>query len=422
MVRPYKIVIFGATGFTGRLTCLYLASSVPSDFHWAIAGRNQARLQDIKKQILETAPDAHVDILIADSSKSQTLDEVTSSTNVIISTVGPFVLHGTPLVASCVKNGTDYVDITGETHWIRQIISDYHHDAKEKGVAIVHCCGFDSIPSDLGALFVAENMKKIHNSRCSEIKLYITEIKGGVSGGTLNSACTAFETGALSRENLNPYSLEDHTSWVNASKRENIAHKDTRDPLWIKYDFNRSCWTGPWFMAPTNGKCVRRSNSLLSYALGPQLRYTEVLEFKGFFSALFTTLALFFFTFLLFFSFTRNLLRRFLPQPGSGPSKELLASGHMKATIVGVSETDPAKKVTAVVSIPKEPGYAFTAVMLTESALCLALQRDQINQNWRARKSEDEPEILGGILTPASSMGPLLIERLTRAGMKFNVV
>jgi len=174
-------------------------------------------------------------------------------------------------------------------------------------------------------------------------------------------------------------------------------------------------------MASTNGKCVRRSNSLLSYALGPELRYTEVMEHKNFFVALFTTIALFAFAVLLFFAPTRNLIKRFLPQPGQGPSKELLASGFMKLTVIGTSESDPNNKVTAVIQAPKDPGYAFTAVMISESALCLALQRAELNEAYRQRKPEDDPEVLGGILTPASAMGHILIERLTRAGMKFNI-
>jgi len=175
-------------------------------------------------------------------------------------------------------------------------------------------------------------------------------------------------------------------------------------------------------MASTNGKCVRRSNSLLAYAFGPELRYAEVMEHKNFFVALFTTLFLFAFGILLYFAPTRNVVRRFLPQPGQGPSKELLASGFMKLTVIGKSESDPTNKITAVVQAPKEPGYAFTAVMLAESALCLALQREECNKLYRQRKGDDEPEVLGGILTPASAMGNVLLDRLTRAGMKFNVV
>eukprot|EP01099_Mayorella_cantabrigiensis_P001943 TRINITY_DN1837_c0_g1_i1.p1 TRINITY_DN1837_c0_g1~~TRINITY_DN1837_c0_g1_i1.p1 ORF type:complete len:364 (-),score=90.46 TRINITY_DN1837_c0_g1_i1:277-1335(-) len=344
-MRPYQIVVWGATGFTGKLTAEYLASAVPPNFRWAIAGRNRQRLEEVKKDVLKKArPDAKVDILIGDSAKPDTLDEITSATDVLISAVGPFVLYGTPLVQSCVKNGTDYVDITGESHWVRKIIKDYHQEAKEKGVAIVNGCGFDSIPSDLGALFVANQMKQRFGTRCSKISLYVTEIKGGVSGGTLHSACTAFETGAFSPENRDPYSTEDYTSLSNASKREKIVHRDTHDPLWIQYDFDRAKWTGPWIMASTNGKCVRRSNSLLSYALGPELRYSEVMEYKNFLAAFFTTVCLFVFSLLLVFGPTRNLVKRFLPQPGQGPSKELLASGHMRLTIIGTSESDPNKK------------------------------------------------------------------------------
>jgi len=205
-------------------------------------------------------------------------------------------------------------------------------------------------------------------------------------------------------------------------KKEKITHRDTHDPMWINYDFDRATWTGPWFMASTNGKCVRRTNSLLSYALGPELRYTEVMEHKNLLIAVVTTVFLFAFGIVLFFAPTRNLVKRFLPQPGQGPSKETLASGFMKMTIIGKSESDPNNKITAVVQAPKDPGYAFTAVMLAESALCLALQREECNKVYRQRKGDDEPDVLGGILTPASAMGPVLLDRLTRAGMKFNVV
>jgi len=290
-------------------------------------------------------------------------------------------------------------------------------------VCIVNSCGFDSIPSDLGSLFVTKYMKQRYNQRCSSIKLYINVLKGDASGGTLASAIAAFDNPeALSKENRNPYSLEDLSSWSNASKVEAITPPRQHEQVWVKYDEDVKRWTCPWMMSSTNSKLVRRSNSLLAYQFGPSLEYSETMEKKSYLSAVVFNLILLGLLVSLYFRVTRFFAQKFLPAPGEGPSREKMNAGFLKATLVAHGETDKSKKVTAVLSLPKDPGYMFTSVMLAESALCLALQREQLNEAYTQRRKDYDSQLLGGILTPASAMGEILLDRLTRVGFKINVV
>jgi len=213
--RPYDIIVFGATGFTGEKTAIYLANASPADLKWAISGRSRGKLEDVRRKVLETGrwKEADVGVVVADSGDKDSIDAMVSQARVIISTIGPYSKYGTPVVDACVRFGTDYVDITGETPWIRKMIDAYHTEAKNKGIIIVPSCGFDSVPSDLTALVAANHLYSTLPSHppTKSVKLSVVRMAGGVSGGTLNSIAGLMDEGANKMVEMatDPYYLND---------------------------------------------------------------------------------------------------------------------------------------------------------------------------------------------------------------------
>ena len=407
--RAYDVVVWGATGFTGRLVAEYLAEhyGVGKSVKWAIAGRSGEKLAQVRDGLAAIDPAARdLPLLVGDGRDRASLDPIVRSTRVVATTVGPYAIHGHELAASCAENGTDSCDLTGEPQFVVSTIERHHKRARETGARIVHSCGFDSIPSDLGVLFLQEEMKSRHGTRCAEVKYFVIKMKGGFSGGTAASALHVAEE--MSRDPAvrktigNPYALDpDRTE----------RGPDRQDQRGVRWDGDLKTWTGPFMMAAINTRIVRRSNALLGYPWGSDFRYSECQAFSkglgGLVGATALTLGFGAFFVLATLGPTRGLVAKLVPSPGEGPSKAERDAGFFVVKLVGLPEAGHgAPKLVATVRGKSDPGYGETAKMLTESAVCLA---------------KDELPAVGGVLTPASSMGMVLVERLRQAGMTFDV-
>jgi short subunit dehydrogenase-like uncharacterized protein len=383
--REFDIVLWGATGYTGKLVAEYLAGNYlggEGGLRLALAGRNEAKLRRVASDIGHP----ELAILIGDSFDAASLDALAARAEVVISTVGPYAKYGAELVGACVRNGTDYCDLTGETQFVRAMIDAHHEEAQKTGARIVHCCGFDSIPSDLGALMVQEAFKERYGRYASEVKMAAGKISGTFSGGTFASMLNLFEE-MKENPNLrkilgNPYALNP----------QGVRGPDKGDQNGVGYDEHLG-WTAPFIMAAINTRVVRRSHALMGLPWGQNFRYSEVMSTGRGLAGL--TRAV---------SFTGGIAKR-LPSPGEGPSEEARKRGFFKTLHVAVDGDDV---VRGQISDTRDPGYGSTAVMLSEAAVCLALEGGQL-------------ETEGGILTPASAMGDRLIRRLRNAGLALSV-
>lgn len=400
--REFDIVLWGATGFTGGLVADYLARQYlggDTGLRLALAGRSKEKLEGVAQQI--DAPP--LPILIGDSFDAESLDAIASRTEVVISTVGPYAKYGAELVAACVRNGTDYCDLTGETQFVRRMIDAHHEEATRTGARIVHCCGYDSIPSDLGTLMVQEEFMRRHGTYASEVKMAAGEMSGALSGGTFASMMNILdelkENPSLRKVLGDPYALNP----------EGVRGPDKGDQKGVRFDPDLDMWTAPFIMAAINTRIVRRSHALLGLPWGKDFRYSEVMSTgkgaSGLSRAVAFTAGIVAFMGAIAFPLTRPLVEKRLPSPGEGPSEEERAKGYFKTRLVALGD---GQTVRGLVADDRDPGYGSTAVMLSESALCLALQSAEIRAE-------------GGILTPASAMGMPLIERLRAAGMTFEV-
>lgn len=388
------LLVWGATGFTGRLVTEYLAKHAPTDLRWAIGGRDAGKL-DALRSALGLALDTHV----ADGLDSSSMDALAARTRVVATTVGPYAKYGGPLVAACVRNGTDYCDLTGETTWIRRVIDEHHTHAARTGARIVHCCGFDSIPSDLGVWMMHDAMTAA-GRRVAKVRYVLHPSPAGVSGGTVASLLGVLEElrdPAVRRVLADPYAL---------NPEGERRGPDGPDPTRPRFDRDVGLWTGPFLMAAINTRVVRRSNALLGYPYGRDFRYSEVQATKSRAGAWKLAAGLGVLASVGVTKPGRGLLRRFTPSPGEGPSKARRERGWFHVELVAEAHDEPPLKLHGHVRGVQDPGYGETAKMLGESALCLAL---------------DDLPLRGGVLTPASCMGAALVERLRAAGMTFEV-
>ncbi|MDC0713847.1 saccharopine dehydrogenase NADP-binding domain-containing protein [Stigmatella sp. ncwal1] len=407
----FDIVLWGATGFTGRLVAEYLSKT--QDTHgatWALAGRDRNRLEQVRSSLAAlNASSANLPIVLADARNAASLDAMVARTRVVISTVGPYARYGDELVAACVRNGTDYCDLTGEVQWMRRTIDTHHEQARKSGARIVHTCGFDSIPSDLGVLVLQEYMKEHHGTHCHRVNFYVTRMRGGISGGTLASMVQAMDEmsadPSIRRVLGNPHALD---------PEPRRGNREERDQMGVRYSPELKKWTAPFFMAPVNTRVVRRSNALLGHPWGRDFLYSEASSFapgvKGLLTAASLTAGMGAFMAAASVPPVRRLLeQRVLPGPGEGPSAETREKGLFEVRLLGEG-TSPKDgrpiRLEGKVAAKGDPGYAATSRMLSQAALCLAF---------------DEPAGEGGVLTPASSMGLKLVERLRKAGVTFDV-
>jgi short subunit dehydrogenase-like uncharacterized protein len=398
--RDLDVVIFGATGFVGRLVADYLAQHAPDGARIGLAGRSHQKLTDVRAQLGGAA--ASWPLLVADSAEPQALRELVAATRVVATTVGPYRTNGIKLVEACVAAGTDYADLSGELLFMRDTIDRYHDAAAKKGVRIVHSCGFDSIPSDLGVMLLHQQALADGAGELEDTTLVVKAVKGTLSGGTLASAMLEMdETRANPAYRMvvnDPYALS-------PDRAEEPDLGDERDLTWAQRDDDLGTWTGPFVMAGINTRVVRRSNALQSWAYGRRFRYREVTDFgdgvvgasKA--AALSTGLAAVMAG--VGFGPSRALLDRVIPAPGEGPDEKARRAGYFRINVHARTSTG-ARYVTRV-EAQGDPGYGATSVMFGESALCLALDGDRLPKR-------------GGVLTPSTAMGTILVDRLRAAG------
>ena len=407
--RKFDIIVWGATGFTGRLVVQYLIEAYGGNpkLTWAIAGRSKDKCEKIKRELIALKSEAKdLEIIIADAFDLESLQKMAAQTKVICTTVGPYSEYGHALVEACVEEGTHYCDLTGESHFVRQMIDTYHEKAQEKQLKIVHASGFDSIPSDLGVLFTQEKFKEEYGSYASEIKMMTGKMKGKLSGGTFASIISMFDRiqkdPSLRRLLGNPYALNPDLKYKG---------KDGRDQVNFRFDTDLQKWTAPFIMAGVNTRVVRRSHALLDFPYGHEFKYSEVMGFpkgaKGFYRASSITFGIGTFLGLILNSWMRKKIHKnFLPQPGDGPTKEERDKGYFNIYFLALDGKD---KLWTRVSDTVDPGYASTAKMLAETAVSLALDVEILPKR-------------SGVLTPASAIGNRLIERLQDVNLKFIVV
>lgn len=397
--RSYDVVLYGASGFVGKQTVQYFAHhTFPEQVRWAIAGRNRQKLEAVRDAV-----GVAVDVLVADSQDQPAIDEIVSQTRVLLTTAGPFALYGNTLVDACVRFKTHYVDITGETPWVRTLIDRYHTQASANGTRIIPCCGFDSVPSDLGTYLVVRHLQREFGLPCSSVNAYF-QAYGGFNGGTLASAFNLYDSQEVSQMN-DPFLLNPSTLQTQAEVDRN------RDPQVPSFDPDLNTWVAPFFMGPVNTRIVRRSCALYDEwqdSYGPDFTYQEYLKFDeplAWMKALGVTAGLALFTSVLQQPQLRSLLQPLLPQPGNGPSEQTMNEGWFSCELVGTA-TD-GRKVRGLIRDQGDPGNRATVKFVCESALSLALQIDELPGG----------QTRGGILTPATGLGDVLAERLRRAGM-----
>lgn len=399
--RELEIVLWGATGYTGRLVAERLAAD--ATLRWALAGRDRARLERVRDELARHAPHARaLPILLGDAADPASLAAIAARTRVVCSTVGPYAKHGSPLVAACVAGGAHYCDLTGELPWIRRMIDAHHESARSAGVRIAHCCGFDSIPSDLG-VWMLHDAARARGRRLARVDALFGESSGGFSGGTFASMLGVLEEAerdpAVARLLDDPYAL--------VPTHEGVG-PDERDARGVSWEPRLARWTAPFVMAAINTRVVRRSNAVAGHPYGREFRYTERMSLPAGATGRLAALAVAGGMALTDVATRRPTLRRaarrWMPKPGEGPTPEQRARGFFVARLLAT--TDDGATLRGHVEDRRDPGYGSTAVMLSESALCLA---------------RDPLATPGGVVTPASAMGSALLTRLRAAGMKWIV-
>jgi len=405
--REFDIVLYGATGFVGKLTAEYLAQA-GGGARIALAGRSPERLLAIRETLGEAAQSWP--ILTADASSPSSLNDMAARTRVVVTTVGPYSRYGLPLVAACAAAGTDYADLTGEAMFVRQSIDDYHKEAIDTGARIVHACGFDSIPSDMSVFALYRRAQQDGTGELGDTNFVLRGFSGGVSGGTVASMIEVFRASSndpnTRRLFEDPYTLsQDRAAEPELGPQPDLPWRRGRD---IAPEL-AGTWTTGFAMALYNTRIVRRSNALLDYAYGTRFRYAENMSVGSsvlapVISAVATAanngvvaLGSRFFRLL-----PRRLVERVAPKPGTGPSDEAREKGYYRAETY--TTTTGGARYVATIAQQGDPGYKATSVMLGECALALAFDRDKLSD-------------LRGVLTPASAMGDALMARFPAAGI-----
>ena len=398
--REFDIIIWGASGFTGRLVAEYLFKQygTSGNLKWAMAGRNQEKLETVRASIADTS----VPIVVSDSSDEASIKQMVLRTKVICTTVGPYAIYGSKLVAACVENKTHYCDLAGEVQWMRQMIDKHQETAQANGVKIVHSCGFDSIPSDMGVYFIQREAKAQKGQRAKKISMRVAAMKGGLSGGTYASLSKVMEQAqqdkSIYKVLTNPYGL---------NPTDQQEGEDRPDLMSVVFDKTSQSYVGPFIMAGINTKVVRRSNALSNYSYGKDFRYDEATlsgkGFKGKMRGILAAIPLMFMT-AKPKSVLKSIANKLLPKPGEGPNKEQRENGfyNLRFYVTLEDGSSAMGKVTG----DKDPGYGSTSKMLGETAVCLAV---------------DELPKISGVLTPSVAMGDALLQRLEQSsGLTFS--
>jgi len=404
----HDLIVFGATSFVGQILARYLAEQfgTQGSLKWAIAGRSEQKLAALRNSLGLAA--GKVPLVVADAADEAALRRLCESTRVVVSTVGPYALYGEPLVKVCAETGTDYCDLTGEVQWIRRMIRNYEPAARQSGARIVHCCGFDSIPSDLGVHFLEQQARRQFGAPCTTVKMRVKVMRGGISGGTvaslLNAVKEAAASPALRKELANPYSICPE-GYAPSVRQPNVKS--------AQYDADFESWVAPFAMAAINTRVVQRSNALSKQAYGEDFRYDEAMltgrGLTGRASALGVTAGLGGIMVASALPPTRWALERFvLPAPGEGPSAEEQRKGFFDLRLFGT--TDDGRSLRVKVTGDRDPGYGSTAKMIGQAGACLA--QDFADSGRK-----------GGFWTPATMFGEVLVKRLVaHAGLTFEVV
>jgi short subunit dehydrogenase-like uncharacterized protein len=395
--RELDIVVFGATGFVGKLTAEHLAEHAPEGVRIGIGGRSEEKLARVKSELGKDWP-----TIVADSSDAAQLKALAERCRVVATTVGPYRKYGMPLVEACANAGTDYIDLTGEPLFIRDSIDRCHAKAEASGARIVHCCGFDSIPSDLGVWLLHQEAGELEDTT-----FVVRGVRGGASGGTVDSMTTMIDevkSDSVKRKVLfDPYSLSpDRDAEPDFGRQPDMGPPSHDDDI--------GEWLGPFVMAAINTRIVRRSNALQDWAYGRRFRYRETMAMGsgpvGLAKAAAVVGGLGALTGALAVTPVRKALARFIPSAGEGPSEEVREKGFFKIEIH--ARTPSGERYVCRVQAQGDPGYAATAVMFGEAALCLVLDRDRLPDR-------------AGVLTPGTAMGGALVERLRAAGHTYDV-
>ncbi|MFL0412584.1 saccharopine dehydrogenase NADP-binding domain-containing protein [uncultured Sphingomonas sp.] len=383
MANDFDVIVYGATGYTGRLVAEYIAGAYPQGVRWAMAGRSLTKLQEVRAEL---GISADVPLITANADDPASLRAMCERTTVVITTVGPYQLYGSDLVAACAATGTAYVDLCGEPGWMRRMIDAHHEQAKASGARIVFSCGFDSIPFDLGVLTLQEAAMARFGRPAPRVKGRVRTMKGGFSGGTAASLKATMAAAAKDPSLIallaSPFALTP-------------GHKGAHQPTGLipEHDTTIDAWVAPFVMAPINTKNVHRTNFLLGQRYGDDFVYDEMMVAglgemgKAAAEAL---------------AKLNPLAGDKGPKPGEGPTKEERENGSYDVLFAGLMPDGT--RIDAVVTGDRDPGYGSTSRMLAESALCLV----------------QDVEGEGGIWTPGALMGPELRKRLiARAGMTF---
>ncbi|KAJ1912941.1 hypothetical protein H4219_005412 [Mycoemilia scoparia] len=425
--RKYDILVWGASGFTGEFTAEYLALNAPSGTKVALGGRNLNKIKDMQKRVAENAPAiGDMPVLVANNNDLQALEEAVSQAKVVISTVGPYSLYGSNMVEACVNAKTDYCDITGEFPWVAEMKKKFGEKAKENGVTIVSFCGFDSIPSDLGA-FMLNQYAQSRNKQLGDVKASLTYLKAGVSGGTMASMAEGIEK--MVKEYFKPKSCGDKDTQEdsNKAKEDEQSEKRAKAPGHgpIHYDSGFEKWQMPWIMARVNTAVVNQAAIANKY--GSRFSYYESLSVSGLIPAVTRTMGIASLIGSLAFPPTRWLAKKVLPSPGEGPSRKAIEEGGFVLDFIAPmfdSNADPQAKsdgndevAYGRVAGKSDPGYGETIKYVSEGALCI-LKNKHLNGNASPNSA---PSIGSGIGSPSVLMGSVFLQHLRSLGFEFKV-
>ena len=386
--KQFDIVVYGASGFTGRLVAEYISNTYGNDdnVRWAMAGRNAEKLAAVRDEI--SAP-SDTPLLTADASDENSVTDLVNSTKCVLTTVGPYQLYGNELVKACAENGTDYVDLCGEPAWMRHMIDAHDTIAKKSGARIVFSCGFDSIPFDLGVHYLQQQAKEKFGEPCQEVKGRVRKMQGTFSGGTAASLkatmAAAMQDPSVIELLKTPFALAPDFNGPRQPSGSKPAFDDAVD-----------AWVAPFIMAPINTKNIHRTNFLSGHAYGEDFLYSEMMITgpgdKG--EAMANAIVS-----------DKSMMGDDGPKPGEGPSKDEREAGHYDVLFVG--NTSKGQEIRVGVTGDKDPGYGSTSKMIAEAALCL---------------TNEKSSTPGGIWTPAPALGDALIDRLRKnAGLTFEV-
>ncbi|MDZ7833477.1 MAG: saccharopine dehydrogenase NADP-binding domain-containing protein [Desulfobacterales bacterium] len=405
-IPEVDMILWGATGFIGSLLAGYLwpRYGATGKIRFALGANSREELEAVRKDL---GAGEDLPLIVGDAFDEPFLNEMVKHTKLVVSTVGPYAKLGSALVAACAANGTDYCDLSGEPQWMQRMIDTHQETAAASGARIVHSCGFDSIPSDLGVLFLQNEAKKRFGHFMNQVKLRVKIMRGGASGGTVASILNFIEEArrdpAVAKTAKNPYALAPE------GRRTGIRQPNVST---FEYDPDIRNWLAPFVMAAVNTRIVHRTNALMDYAYGREFQYDEAMMMgtgmKGRFRAASLAGVLGAFMAGSAFGPSRALMKKtILPEPGEGPSPEKQEKGFYKLLLIG--KDDAGNRLDVNVTGDQDPGYGSTRKMLGESAVCLL-------------KEISKQDVKGGFWTPATAMGEPLIRRLTEnAGLTFEV-